>query len=321
MSTMKIAVCIPTYCRPAFLREAIDSCLRQTRPPDEIVIEDNSPDEATEDMVRGLQRQSPVPLSYAHVRERRSQAENFNAMIQRISSSHFVLLHDDDILLSNALADLSACWERYPDLTAAYGKQHIMSDAGIVDLGESERLNADYFRTVDREGLQEWSSFPGLTQQFPNDGFLLQTAAARAILWRPAVRNACEFDFQLRLCFQFRGFCFVNAYTMHCRRTNVGMSQSKLDDAALISFRLLHETLLPEEAEKLRRMKLQELAPPAAMQALQAGDRAEAMRIYWGEFYPWRRRLSALGIWQLGRLILPEALVGLLRRQARVRET
>ncbi|HEV3481453.1 MAG TPA: glycosyltransferase family A protein [Candidatus Acidoferrales bacterium] len=321
MSTMKIAVCIPTYCRPAFLREAIDSCLRQTRPPDEIVIEDNSPDEATEDMVRGLQRQSPVPLSYAHVRERRSQAENFNAMIQRISSSHFVLLHDDDILLSNALADLSACWERYPDLTAAYGKQHIMSDAGIVDLGESERLNADYFRTADREGLQEWSSFPGLTQQFPNDGFLLQTAAARAILWRPAVRNACEFDFQLRLCFQFRGFCFVNAYTMHCRRTNVGMSQSKLDDAALISFRLLHETLLPEEAEKLRRMKLQELAPPAAMQALQAGDRAEAMRIYWGEFYPWRRRLSALGIWQLGRLILPEALVGLLRRQARVRET
>lgn len=318
---MKIAVCIPTYCRPAFLREAIDSCLRQTRPPDEIVIEDNSPDEATEDMVRGLQRQSPVPLSYAHVRERRSQAENFNAMIQRISSSHFVLLHDDDILLSNALADLSACWERYPDLTAAYGKQHIMSDAGIVDLGESERLNADYFRTADREGLQEWSSFPGLTQQFPNDGFLLQTAAARAILWRPAVRNACEFDFQLRLCFQFRGFCFVNAYTMHCRRTNVGMSQSKLDDAALISFRLLHETLLPEEAEKLRRMKLQELAPPAAMQALQAGDRAEAMRIYWGEFYPWRRRLSALGIWQLGRLILPEALVGLLRRQARVRET
>jgi glycosyltransferase involved in cell wall biosynthesis len=316
-----IAVCIPTYCRPALLREAIDSCLGQTRLPDEIVIEDNSPDDATEYMVRGLQQQSPVPLFYAHLRERRSQAENFNAMIQRVSSCHFVLLHDDDILLSNALADLSACWDRYPDLTGAYGKQYIISEAGILDIGESERLNVGYFRTADREGLQEWSSFPGLTQQFPNDGFLLQTAAARAILWRPAIRNASEFDFQLRLCLQFRGFCFVNGYTMQCRRISASMSRSKADDSALNSFRLLQQTPLPEEADNLRRMKLQEFAPLAAMQALQTGDRAEALRIYWGEFYLWRRRLSALGIWQLGRFILPEAVVAFLRRQARVRET
>lgn len=319
MSTMTIAVCIPTYCRPAFLREAVDSCLRQTRLPDEIVIEDNSPDEATGQMVRVLEQRSPVPLSYAHVRERRSQAENFNAMIQRVSSSHFVLLHDDDILLSSALADLSASWDRYPDLTAAYGKQHIMSDAGIVDVGESERLNADYFRTADREGLQEWSSFPGLSQQFPNDGFLLETSAARAVLWRPAVSHGCEFDFQLRLCLQFRGFCFVNRYTMQCRRSRVSVSQHKTDDTALSAFRVLEKTALPEEAQQLRRVKLRELAPPAAMQALQTGDRAESLRIYWGESYSWRRRLTPLGIWQLGRLILPEALVALLRPQARVR--
>ncbi len=320
MSTITIAVCIPTYCRPAFLREAMDSCLSQTRLPDEIVIEDNSPDDATEQMVRSLQQQPQAPLSYVHVRERRGQAENFNAMVQRVSSSHFVLLHDDDILLPNALADLSACWDRYAGLTAAYGKQRSMSEKGLVDIGVSERLNADYFRTADREGPQEWSSFPGLTQQFPNDGFLLETAAARAILWRPTARHGCEFDFQLRLCLQFRGFCFVNQYTMQCRRTGVSVSRSKMDDTALSSFRVLRETVLPEQAEQLRCMKLQELAPVAAMQALQTGDRVEARRIYWGEFYPWRRRLTRLGIWQFGRLILPEALVDLLRPQARVRE-
>jgi hypothetical protein len=271
-------------------------------------------------MVRSLQQQSTVPLSYAHVRERRGQAENFNAMIQRLSSSHFVLLHDDDILLRNALADLSACWDRYAGLTAAYGKQHIMSEEGLVDVGESERLNADYFRTADREGVQEWSSFPGLSQQFPNDGFLLETSAARAILWRPAVSHGCEFDFQLRLCLQFRGFCFVNRYTMQCRITSVSVSRSKTDDTALSAFRVLEKAVLPEEAEGLRGMKLREVAPRAAMQALQTGDRAEALRIYWGESYPWRRRLTRLGIWQLGRLILPEALVDRLRPQARVRE-
>ncbi|MGH9640897.1 MAG: glycosyltransferase family 2 protein, partial [Terriglobales bacterium] len=231
MSTITIAVCIPTYCRPAFLREAMDSCLSQTRLPDEIVIEDNSPDDATEQMVGSLQPQSPVPLSYVHVRERRGQAENFNAMIQRVPNSHFLLLHDDDILLPNALADLSACWDRYAGLTAAYGKQRSMSETGIVNIGISEGLNASYLRTADREGLQEWSSFPGLTQQFPNDGFLLETAAARTILWRPAAKNACEFDFQLRLCLQFRGFCFLNRYTMQCRRTGAGMSRSQMDDS------------------------------------------------------------------------------------------
>jgi len=38
----KISVLIPTYNRPAFLRQALESVLNQTRLPDEIIIGDNS---------------------------------------------------------------------------------------------------------------------------------------------------------------------------------------------------------------------------------------------------------------------------------------
>jgi glycosyltransferase involved in cell wall biosynthesis len=316
-----VAVCIPTYNRPAQLREAVNSCLCQTRLPDEICIEDNSSDDASEQVVMEFKQSTNVSFVYTHTRQRLPQAENFNNLIKRVSSTHFVLLHDDDLLLPDAIQDLSGCWDIFPELTGAYGKQYVFSDAGGVDFAQSERLNVMYRRTADHEGLQEKSWFPGLVQQFPNDGWLVRTAAASDIMWRPSQGDGCEFDFGLRLCLKYQGFCFVNRHTMKYRVNSTSMSVSSSHDATLRSFWILRDASLPTDAEDFRRKQLKEFAPQAVTQAVRKGLWREALRIYFSESYPWRRRLTGDSVWNLGELVVPRRLSDYVRRGLRKRQT
>jgi glycosyltransferase involved in cell wall biosynthesis len=309
-----IAVCIPTYRRPDFLRQAVYSCLQQDLLPNEILIGDDSSDDTTEAVVDELHRKSRVPIHYWRNRPGRGQGENINGLYGKVLSSHLVLLHDDDLLLPNALSDLSACWDRYPDLTAAYGKQYVILEDGTICSRKSDELNRTFFRTLEYEGLQEFSWFPGLVQQFPNDCFMVTTHAAQTTLWRSPknVGNGGEFDFGLRLCLRYRRFYFLNQYTAKYRLTTVSNSNSR-NDEVLWAYRILKRTNVPAEAEIVRRKKLEILAPQAIIEASYLGHRSEALEIYWGDFYPWRLRITLGGFRRLGHCILPGGVVKLVR--------
>ena len=191
---MTVSICIPTCDRPELLQDALESCSKQTVLPDEILIGDDSTGDATEKLVEELQRVSAVPIHYWHNRPRSGQAANINGLYERVTSSHLVLLHDDDLLLPNAVSDLLGCWRQYPQLTAAYGKQYVIRHDGTVCVERSEQLNRAHFRTQEYEGLQKFHWFPGVAHQFPNDGFLLKSTAARSIVWRSReeVGDGCE---------------------------------------------------------------------------------------------------------------------------------
>ena len=298
-NTMTVTICIPTYCRPELLAQAIDSCVSQSRAPEAILVGDDSPDAKSETIIAQYVRHAKIKLRYFRNSPKLGQARNINHLYQQTETSHLLLLHDDDVLLPEALRLLTACWDAHPALTAAYGKQFVISSDGKMDREESERLNRNYFRTKDRAGLQSAPWFPGIAQQFPNDGFLIRANAARAISWRTSVGNGGEYDFGLRLSLSFSGFFLLNEYTMCYRRTAISMSSSKSDDAALWSYRLLSEAQLPSEAEELRASKLREFAPLALWQALRHGGRGEALQIYWGKYFGWNRRLRPAGIWRL----------------------
>jgi len=300
---MTVTVCIPTYCRPDLLSQAVDSCVRQSRAPEAILIGDDSPDPKTEPLIAQYQRDTKIKIRYLWNSPRLGQARNINRLYYETETSHLLLLHDDDVLLPEAVRCLTACWERHPELTAAYGKQLVMSDDGRTDHEASENLNRDYFRTGDRAGVQSPAWFPGIAQQFPNDGFLIRADVARAISWRTSVGNGGEYDFGLRLSLNFSGFYFLNEYTMSYRRSSISMSSSNSDDAALWSYRLLSDASLPPEAEELRALKLREFAPPALLQAIRHSGRREALQIYWGKYFRWNRRLRPAGIWRLAQCL------------------
>jgi glycosyltransferase involved in cell wall biosynthesis len=303
-----VTICIPTYNRPALLEEALRSCMAQTCPPDEIVIGDDSRDDLSRQLVSRLRAETDIPIAYQHNIPSLGQNANMNDLFQRASGSHIVLLHDDDLLQPDAVKDLLGCWALHPDLTGAFGKQIIISSDGQEIPQRSEALNRTYRRTSELAGLQPRSWEVGLSQQFPNCGWMLLGSVARATPWKPAseVGNGGEFDFGVRLGLTGGKFYFVDKYTCKYRLNSQGsMSSSLKDDAALQAYKLTESLPLPPEAEPCRRNALRRSAPVAMGQALNLGDKRTAWRIYSSPNHPWRLRLQPGGVKRLIRLAIP----------------
>jgi glycosyltransferase involved in cell wall biosynthesis len=125
---MKISVCIPTYNRLGTLQEAVSSCMNQTQLPEEIIISDDSSSDETEKWVREFSLHSTTKIRYFRNRPALKQAGNVNRLFKYVETDLLILLHDDDLLMPGAIQSLFNCFQQYPDIDAAFGKQYLMSD-------------------------------------------------------------------------------------------------------------------------------------------------------------------------------------------------
>ena len=105
-----LSVVIPTYRRSELLREALESVLRQSPPGCEweLLVVDNTPlDEAGETPALRLIRTLDDPrVLYYHNRENIGPGYNWNRGVELARGEWIVFLHDDDMLLPNALANI-----------------------------------------------------------------------------------------------------------------------------------------------------------------------------------------------------------------------
>ncbi|MGV0024934.1 glycosyltransferase family 2 protein [Phormidesmis priestleyi] len=311
-----VSICIPTYQRPELLRQAIVSCLVQTYSDIEIIVCDDSKDDASEQMVNSLNEEK---IRYYRNQPSLGQAGNVNRLFDLAQGDRLVLLHDDDLLLPDAVQAMSDCWATQPQLGACFGKQYIINMAGEILQTQSQDLNRDYYRTEQYTGLQVSTRWSALVAQFPNDGYMLLTHVARMIRYRntPDVGDACDFDFGLRLASTSPPFFFLNQYTAKYRLTEKSISSG--DNHSDLVYRLIEALELPEELESIRSERLKQAAPSAINRWLTIGDKASAYRVYRSAHYPWSKRLAPKGLIQAVLLACPtplnSAFVGWLRHK------
>lgn len=98
MDELLITTVIPTYRRPAMLRQAIASALRQTWPHVLVRVYDNASGDETEDVVARISETDARVLYHRHP-ENIGAYENFNFGVKEVESPLFSLLSDDDVLL------------------------------------------------------------------------------------------------------------------------------------------------------------------------------------------------------------------------------
>ncbi len=118
--TASISVVIPCYNAAAFLREAIDSALGQTRPADEIIVVD---DASTDDSVA-------VALSYGdRIRLLRSpnakgtgHGATANRGIMASRGDYIAFLHADDIWKPQHLEKVAGLLDQWPEAGVAFGR-------------------------------------------------------------------------------------------------------------------------------------------------------------------------------------------------------
>lgn|SRR5574341_198431 len=144
MSTpLSVAVIIPTYNRADLVGEAIDSCLGQTRVPDQIIVVDDGSTDHTQEVLAtyGTQitmiRQSNKGLSAAR-----------NAGLRAVTADLIALLDSDDTLLPESIALRAHVLETQPEVGVVY------SDIMRVDItGKPLMKQSEWDHLPHRSGM------------------------------------------------------------------------------------------------------------------------------------------------------------------------
>ncbi len=298
-----VSICIPTYKRPQLLNLAVESCLAQTFTDFEIIIGDDSPDSQSKETIHLLRTSHTI--RYFRNSPRAGQARNVNQLFAATEGEFLVLLHDDDVLLPNALENLIKPLQQNPNLVAAFGKQLVIDNEGAVLQPESEALNRKYCRTDQRANRVQRSAWAALVQQLPCDGYMVRTSAARTTLYRdePEVGQACDADFGYRL-MAHGDFFFLGEFTSAYRITSDSISASGLRIHLSNLYFILKTLAVPDDLQDVRLARLEELAPPAVNGCLLKAARSKALSILFGPHYPWGRK-PVKGSIQLGLVFLP----------------
>lgn len=136
----RVAVVIPCYKQAHFLGDAIESALKQTLPPSEVVVvDDGSPDDVY-----------AVASRYPGVTYIRQQNQGLSAArntgIRETNSELLVFLDSDDRLLPHALERGVMFHNRYPDCGFVAGRMHVIGPDG--------------------SRIRSWQPFPATNDQF-----------------------------------------------------------------------------------------------------------------------------------------------------------
>lgn len=129
----QITVAIPTVDRPEYLKETLESVLKQTWPALDILISDNASGPATAAYL--------ATVSDSRVRKfrqdnRLSMAAHWNQCLQKAEGHWFLLLSDDDLLEPQALQALMAVADQ-PSVAMAYSPFVTIDGRGVVGMASA----------------------------------------------------------------------------------------------------------------------------------------------------------------------------------------
>jgi glycosyltransferase involved in cell wall biosynthesis len=218
----EISVIIPTFRRPALLREAIGSALSQERVAAELVVLDDSPEGSAEEVVSEL---ADPRVSYHRMEVPTGGVpaivRNEGLRFARAPVLHF--LDDDDRVVPGAYRAVLDALEAHPDRGVAFGR--ITPFGGERTEMEHEHYVFDraarcarlYGRVPGSRALAVAHTFFTVTPLFVNSACFVRRAVADAIGGYDAtVKVAEDLDFYTRAIRAF-GFVFVDRPVLEYR--------------------------------------------------------------------------------------------------------
>ncbi|TIP00993.1 MAG: glycosyltransferase family 2 protein [Mesorhizobium sp.] len=112
-----VTVIVPTFNREKFLPEAIDSLLRQTVAPDQILIVDDGSTDGTGTVASSF----PPPVEY-YRKDNGGKSTALNFALKHCTGDFVWIFDDDDVAHPTALERFLAAFEREPEADFAFGE-------------------------------------------------------------------------------------------------------------------------------------------------------------------------------------------------------
>lgn len=149
-----ISVIIPTYNRPKYLKEAIESAVEQTYQNIEIIVADDCGPASLENQKiadafqdsRIIFRRNPTNLGVTF---------NFTKAIKEARGKYIASLNDDDLWNQDFLEKLVPPLEANPDLALAFCDHYVIDDDGVINYSDTERATRYCHRDRLKEGVYQ----------------------------------------------------------------------------------------------------------------------------------------------------------------------
>ncbi len=122
-----VSACILSYNRAEYLCSAIDSILRQTLRPEEILVFDNGSDPSVYERVQPYLNMGVIWIGSV---VNNSAAWNFRRAISTVKSEFLFVLHDDDRLCNNFIEQQINFLSLYPEVGAVTCNGYLINDRG-----------------------------------------------------------------------------------------------------------------------------------------------------------------------------------------------
>ncbi|MBU1699239.1 MAG: glycosyltransferase [Candidatus Eisenbacteria bacterium] len=233
MSHHAITIAIAAYNSEAFITDALESILAQTRRPDQVVIVDDGSKDHTARRIRAWRRQHPLPhgLRVELIeQENRGLPAARNQAILRADSDLIALLDADDLLLPHHLEKLEEAFRIFPDIVFCFGDARLREN-GDLGLRFLEGKRLDIVEFEEQEGFRILGS--GLYESLI-EGSYIPTASTlfRRKCWEDIgffdeeIPFCDDRDFWLRLTRAGR-FAFCPMVLAEKRRHEENMTHSK----------------------------------------------------------------------------------------------
>ena len=155
-----VTVIVPTFNREKYLPEAIDSLLRQTVAPDQILIVDDGSTDNTSTVAASY----PAPVEYFR-KENGGKSTALNLALKHSTGDFVWVFDDDDVAHPTALERFLAAFEREPTADFAFGEYaRFQQSAQIEEENYAELDDADIIRLV---AVTDLKADAGFTAAFP----------------------------------------------------------------------------------------------------------------------------------------------------------
>lgn len=129
---MKVTVAIPLYNAEKFIKEAVESVLRQTTKVDELLIIDDCSTDKSYEIVKELAQQNEIIKIYKN-KNNLGYAKNWNKCLHLASTNFVVLLHSDDLLKRDTIKKQLDFFKLHPSLAFVGGQEDYFKNINEIN--------------------------------------------------------------------------------------------------------------------------------------------------------------------------------------------
>lgn len=131
-----VTICIPTYRRPDFFRQALESVLHQTYRNLDIFVTDDSPDDRTEKLIQSYLADGRI--TYEHHPEYTAR-DNWQRMMDydNPEAEYVGWLMDDDLFLPEKISRMVEAYRNHPDVSLVTSYRYTIDGEGNHRFSES----------------------------------------------------------------------------------------------------------------------------------------------------------------------------------------